>query len=136
MRQVYNHSVIWVDVGKLLCSAVALVAASCSDWGVTSVDEDDASPGVRVLFREVTITSGSSGGEVAGLTVDLAMVRAQHPPYPPAHATIGHPATGRAALSIEFAASSPLGLLTAVLLVHPQRASARMTVIAGASPLG
>jgi len=28
-----NHSVIWVDVGKLLCSAVALVAASCSDWG-------------------------------------------------------------------------------------------------------
>src|ERR1044071_4357005 len=62
--------------------------------------------------------------------------RAQHPPHPTANATIGHPATGRAALSIESAASSLLGLLTAILLVHQQRASARITVIAGASPLG
>lgn len=104
--------------------------------GVANVDKDDASPGVRVLFREVPITSGSSGGEVAGFMAALAIARAQHPPHPPAHATIGHPATGRAALSIESAASSLLGLLTAVLLVHQQRASARMTVIAGASPLG
>jgi hypothetical protein len=102
---------------------------------VASVDKDDASPGVRVLFHEVT-TSGSSGGKGAGLTAALAMARAQHPPHPPAHATFGHPATGSAALSIKFAASSLPGLLTAVLLVHQQRASARMTVIAGASPLG
>jgi hypothetical protein len=102
--------------------------------GVASVDEDDACPGIPVLFREVTITS-SSVGEAVGLTADLAMVRAQHLPYPIAHATTGHPPTGRAALSIEFAASSPLGLLTAVLLVHRQRVPARMTVIAGASSL-
>jgi hypothetical protein len=100
--------------------------------GVASVDKDDASPGVRVLFREVPITSGS---EAAGFMAALAMARAA-PSHPPAHATIGHPATGRAALSIESAASSLLGLLTAILLVHQQRASARMTVIAGASPLG
>jgi hypothetical protein len=104
--------------------------------GVTSVDEGNASPGIRVLFREVPIVGGGSGGEAAGLTADVAMVRAQHSLYPPAHATTAHPATGRAALSIEFAASSLLGLLTAILLVHQQRASARMTVIAGASPLG
>lgn len=93
----------------------------------------DASPGARVLFRELTITSGSRGTERPGLTADLAMVRAQH--HPLAHATIGHPATGRAALSIQFAAPSKLGLLTAVPLAHPQRASARKTVIADASPL-
>ena len=91
------------------------------------MDEGNASPGIRVLFREVPIVGG--GGE--GFTADVAMVRAQHLPYSPAHATTAHPATGRAALSIEFAASSLLGLLTAVLLVHQQRASARRTVIAG-----
>jgi hypothetical protein len=64
-----------------------------------------------------------------GLTTDLAMVRAQHPPYPSAHATTGHPATGRAA-------PSPPGLLTAVPLIHPQGASAGKTVIADASPVG
>ena len=93
------------------------------------MDEGNASPGIRVLFREVPIVGG--GGEAAGFTADVAMVRAQHLPYSPAHATTAHPATGRAALSIEFAASSLLGLLTAVLLVHQQRASARRTVIAG-----
>ena len=71
-----------------------------------------------------------------GLTTELAMVRPQHPPYPSAHATTGHPATGRAALSIQFAAPSPPGLLTTVPLIHPQGASARKTVIADASPVG
>jgi hypothetical protein len=36
-------------------------------------------------------------------------------PYLPAHAAIARSATGQGALSIEFAAPSPLGLLTAVL---------------------
>jgi hypothetical protein len=39
------------------------------------------------------------------------MVRAQHPPYLPAHAAVA----GRTGLSIEFAAPSPLGLLSPVL---------------------
>lgn len=45
------------------------------------------------------------------LTAALALVRAQVPPYLPAQAVIGQPA----GLSIEYAAPSPLGLLTAVL---------------------
>jgi len=100
-----------------------------------SVDKDDASPGVRVLFREVSITSGSSGSEAAGFMAALAMARAA-PSSPDGTRHNRPPATGRAALSIESAASSLLGLLTAILLVHQQRASARITVIAGASPLG
>jgi hypothetical protein len=42
-------------------------------------------------------------------------VKAQVPPYLPAQAAIVYPASGPASLSIEFAAPSPLGLLTAVL---------------------
>ena len=58
-------------------------------------------------FRQVTI----SGGRTAGLAAALTTVRAQHPPYLPAHAAIVRLATGQTVLSIEFAAPSPLGLL-------------------------
>ena len=60
----------------------------------------DASPGVPVLFREVSIT-----GVGRGLAAALAMIRAQNPPYLPAHAA----AVGQTGLSIEFAAPGPLG---------------------------
>jgi len=66
----------------------------------------DASPGVAVVYREVTVT-----GAGKNLTAALALVNAQVPPYLPAQAKIVYPA----ALSMEFAAPSPLGLLTAVL---------------------
>ena len=66
----------------------------------------DASPGAPVLFREVSIT-----GVGRGVAAALAMIRAQNPPYLPAHAA----AVGRTGLSIEFAAPSPLGLLSPVL---------------------
>ena len=66
----------------------------------------DASPGVAVLYREVTISGASEK-----LTSALALVKAQVPPYLPAQVTLVPPA----GLSIEFAAPSPLGLLTAVL---------------------
>ena len=36
------------------------------------MDVDDACPGIRVLFREMIIMSGSSVGEAADLTADLA----------------------------------------------------------------
>ena len=66
----------------------------------------DAAPGAPVLFREVSIT-----GVGRGLAAALAMIRAQNPPYLPAHAA----AAGRTVLSVEFAAPSPLGLLSPVL---------------------
>jgi hypothetical protein len=61
---------------------------------------------VAVLYREVTITAVGKD-----LTAALALLKAQVPPFRPAQAAITHPA----ALSIEYAAPSPLGLLTAVL---------------------
>jgi hypothetical protein len=99
-------------------------------FGVTSFG--DASPGVRALFREVTITGGGGEYGAAELAAALALVRAQDPPYLPDHAWIVHPAAGPAALHIQFAAPSPLGLLTAVFRVHLQ-AAAPATLSAGAS---
>ena len=66
----------------------------------------DAAPGAPLLFREVTIT-----GINRSLPAALAMVRAQNPPYLPARIAIA----GQTGLSIEFAAPSPLGLLSPVL---------------------
>ncbi len=66
------------------------------------------------LFREVTITSGGGNG-AADPAAALALVRAQVPPYLPAHAGLIRSASGQTALSIEFAAPSLLGLLTAVI---------------------
>ena len=66
----------------------------------------DASPGVAALYRGVTISGASKN-----LTAALTLVKAQVPPYLPAQAGLVPPA----GLSIEFAAPSPLGLLTAVL---------------------
>ena len=43
------------------------------------------------------------------------------PPFLPTQAAIMHLAAGPAALSIEYAAPSPLGLLTAVLDVATRR---------------
>ena len=72
----------------------------------------DASPGAQVLFREVTIARAGRNG-AADLTAAQAIARAQAPPYLPAHATV-QSVGGQSALSVEFAAPSPLGLLTAV----------------------
>ena len=70
-----------------------------------------AAPGVQVLFRAVTLTS--SGNGTAALAAAAATVRAQIPPYLPAHVITVQLATGQTALTIEFAAPGPLGLLTA-----------------------
>jgi hypothetical protein len=67
-----------------------------------------------VLYRQVSITGTGAKGQ-AELGSALALVQAQVPPYLPAQALMVHPAAGAAALSIEFDAPSPLGLLTAVL---------------------
>jgi hypothetical protein len=89
--------------------------ASQHPWRVVAFG--GASPGVAVAqapFRQVTIT----GPDAADLAASLAMVRAQNAPYLPVQAAIVHlpsgqgAPSGQLALRIDFAAPSPLGLLT------------------------
>ena len=85
---------------------LATLASLASQYSFRVTGFGDASPGAPVLFREVSIT-----GVGRGVAAALAMIRAQNPPYLPAHAA----AVGQTGLSIEFAAPSPLGLLSPVL---------------------
>jgi hypothetical protein len=87
--------------------------ASQHPWRVVAFG--DASPGVAAApFRQVIITVP----DAADLAASLAMVRAQRAPYQPAQAAIVHlpggqgAPSGQLALRINFAAPSPLGLLT------------------------
>lgn len=96
---------------------LATLAALSSQYSFRVTAFGDASPGVQVLYREVTIASDGSRDGTAELAAALALAKAQDQPYLPAHAMIVHPGTDQAALSIQFAAPSPLGLLTAVLEV-------------------
>jgi hypothetical protein len=100
--------------GEVDTRLLATLAALSSQYSFTVTAFEDTSPGVAVLYRKVTITGDGKNG-AADLAPALALVQAQVPPYLPAQAAIMHPATGPAALSIEFAAPSPMGLLTAVL---------------------
>jgi hypothetical protein len=87
--------------------------ASQHPWRVVAFG--GASPGVAgTPFRQVTIT----GPDAGDLAASLAVVRAQRAAYQPAQAAIvrlpggqGAP-SGQLALRIDFAAPSPLGLLT------------------------
>jgi hypothetical protein len=99
---------------------LATLAALSSVYSFRVTAFGDASPGAQVLFREVTITTGGTGDKAAELGAARSLVTAQAPPYLPAHATIIQLTSGQAALSIEFAAPSPLGLLTTVLTVDTQ----------------
>jgi len=100
-----------VDARVLIMLAML---ASQHPWRV--VGFAGASPGVPLTeapFRQVTIT----GPDAADLAASLAMVRAQRAPYQPARAVVirppgGQDAQGQMALRIDFAAPSPLGLLT------------------------
>jgi len=102
--------------GEVDTRLLATLAALASQRTFRVAAFGDASPGAQLLFREITITSGGGNG-AADLAAALAIARAQAPPYLPAHVTIVHPAIGQNALSMEFDAPSPLGLLTAVLVV-------------------
>ena len=92
--------------GQVDARLLATLAALASQYSFRVTSFGDAAPGAPVLFRQVAIT-----GIGRGLAAALAMVRAQNPPYLPAHAA----AVGQTGLSIEFAAPSPLGLLSPVL---------------------
>ena len=85
---------------------LATLATLASQYSFRVTAFGDAAPGAPLLFREVTIS-----GIGRSLPTALAMVRAQNPPYLPARIAIA----GQTGLSIEFAAPSPLGLLSPVL---------------------
>jgi hypothetical protein len=103
--------------GDVDTRVLVMLAALASLQPLRVVAFGDPSPGVTapaadLPLREVAITSADSRGGAAGLASVLAMVRAQRPPYQPVSATIVDSAAGQAELLIEFAAPSPLGLLT------------------------
>ena len=97
--------------GQVDSRLLATLAALSSQFTLRVTAFGDSSPGAPLLFREVTIASTSA----ARLAAALAMVKAQGGPYLPAHSAIVHFDTGQPALTIEFAAPGPLGLLTTVL---------------------
>jgi hypothetical protein len=97
--------------GEVDTRLLATLAALSSQFSFSVTAFGDTSPGAAVLYRVVNI----AGEGAAELGSALALVEAQVPPYLPAKAMIVHPAAGKPSLSIEFAAPSPLGLLTAVL---------------------
>jgi hypothetical protein len=96
--------------GQVDTRLLATLATLASQYSFSVIAFGDASPGVAVLYRDVTISGASQN--IAGA---LALVKAQVPPYLPAQDSMVQTAVGPAALSIGFAAPSPLGLLTAVL---------------------
>ncbi len=97
--------------GEVDSRVLATLAALSAQYSFRVASFGDASPGVQLLFRQVTVTSKAGGNGSAELASILALMTAQRPPYLPAQAA----ATGQDAVQIEFAAPSPLGLLTAVL---------------------
>ena len=119
--------------GEVDSRLLVTLAGLSSQYSFRVAAFSDASPGVQAPFREVTITSGGGGRGASQLAAALALVKSQDPPYMPDHATIARLASAPTALYIEFAAPSPLGLLTPVLLVHPQREAAPKTFSTSAS---
>ncbi len=106
-----------LKAGAVDTRLLVMLAALASLQPLQVVAFGDASPGAEVLaadlpLREITITSADGRGGAAGLAPVLAMVRAQRAPYQPAFASIIDSPAGQAELLIEFAAPSPLGLLT------------------------
>jgi hypothetical protein len=102
--------------GQVDARLLATLAALSSQYPFSVTAFGDASPGVAALYREATITAAGQD-----LIAALALLKAQVPPFLPAQAAVMHLATGQPALSIEYAAPSPLGLLTAVLDVATRR---------------
>jgi hypothetical protein len=98
---------------------LATLAALSTQFTLRVTAFGDSAPGGPQFFREVTVASDGRNA-AATLAAALAMVNAQGSPYQPAHAAIVRPGTGQAALTIEFASPSPLGLLSMVLTADVQ----------------
>jgi hypothetical protein len=104
-----------LQAGQVDSRVLATLAALSSLRSFTVTAFGDAAPGADVLYRQVTITSGAGATQLAELTADLQLVKAQVQPYLPVSAGIARPAASPAALSFAFAAPGPLGLLTATV---------------------
>ena len=112
--------------GQVDSRLLATLAALASQYRIRVDAFSDASPGdaaapggttpgAELPFRAVTITITDGQNRTARLSSAQALVRSQPAPYQPGHVTIADPTGPQAALNVEFAAPSPLGLLTAVL---------------------
>ena len=102
--------------GQVDARLLATLAALSSQYPFSVTAFGDASPGVAALYREATITAAGKNLTAASGTAEGAGAA-----LPAAQAAIVHLATDQAVLSIEYAAPSPLGLLTAVLDVATRR---------------
>jgi hypothetical protein len=103
-----------LTAGEVDSRLLATLAALSSQFTFRVMAFGDSSPGAPLLFREVTVAGDGKGNSAARLATALAMVNEQEGPYLPAHSAIVR-LGGQAALLIEFASPSPLGLLTTVL---------------------
>ena len=101
-----TQDAVELRAGEVDARLLATLAALSSQYSFSVTAFGDAAPGVATLYRGVTIAADGKN-----LAAALALVRAQVPPYLPAEAALLQPT----ALSIVFAAPSPMGLLTAVL---------------------
>jgi hypothetical protein len=96
------------EVDSRLLIMLAMLASQ-HPWRVAGFgDASPAVPPTAAPFRQVILT----GADGRTLTAALALVQAQRAPYQPARAAIVRLAGGQAGLLIDFAAPSPLGLLT------------------------
>ncbi len=104
-----------LEAGEVDARLQILLALLASQHSWRAVAFGDASPGVPLTeapFRQVVITSADSRGAAADLAAALALVRAQRAPYQAAQVSTVRLPDGQAGLLIDFAAPSPLGLLT------------------------
>jgi hypothetical protein len=102
-----------LQAGEVDARLLVMLAALASQQPVQVIAFGDAAPGAQppstqMPLRQVTITTRGA----PGLAAALAMVRAQRAVYQPASVTIVGLASGQVGLRIEFAAPSPLGLLS------------------------
>ena len=109
-----------LTAGEVDSRVLATLAALSTQFTLRVVAFGDSSPGAPLLFREVTVASDGAGNSTARLAAALAMANEQESPYLPARAAIVRLGSGQDALLVEFAAPSPLGLLTTVLTADVQ----------------
>jgi hypothetical protein len=99
-----------VDI-RLLTTLATLAAAGPVQVRSFGDGGPRASPGLPLRTAEVAARAAATTRGASGLRNMLAFVRAQRPPYLPAHTRIVAGSAGASVLRIEFSAPSPVGLL-------------------------
>ena len=113
--QVGAHGAGQLKAGEVDSRLLAMLALLASQRSWQVITFGDASPGVpstEAPYRQVIIAEADGRGGAAGLAAALAVARAQQVPYQAAQVSTVRLADGQAGLRIDFAAPSPLGLLT------------------------